>query len=105
MSNNTWCDEDVVEKSKEDELLVSYSVANLPETETDEQRGTNVESKLVVNVVDVAVHADVRPVCNNLGLSPEIHGELMAIIRGSGLFASSVSDDVVEVLMHASRFR
>ena len=105
MRNHTRCDEDVVEQGEEDELLISNCVANLPKTETNKQRGTNVEGELVVNVVDVAVHADVCPVGDNLGLCPEIHRELMAIVRGTRLFTSSVSDDVVEVLVHACRFR
>ncbi len=35
LRNHTWCDENVIEQSEENELLVGYGVANLPETEPD----------------------------------------------------------------------
>ena len=100
LRDDTRGDEDIVEKGEEDQLLLLDGVANLPEGESDKESDANVEGKLVVDVVNVAIQADVHALSDEPGLSPHVGSELMSVVSGSRRLARSVVDDVFEVLLH-----
>jgi len=86
---------DEVEDGEQTQLEIADRVANHPEREAVEECRTNVQSKLVVDVVGVAENCHVCTVADNLDLLPQRHGKLVSVVDSSGRTGGSILDNPV----------
>lgn len=105
LRNNSRGDEDEAEHRKNLVLQVDGSLPKHPIRETVEQRGKDVQGRLVGDVFGVPEERDTVPLVDDLALLPQARCELLGLFVVSDRSAQSILFDRLEFFLNRSVFR